>query len=89
MVDLARFCCQNPDCTATASVTPAISRSGRYGKLNHIRLLYCNAGKDRFSERKGTAFFHCHLPEEKARSVLDGCDPKKRLCGSTLRAFQK
>ena len=75
MDDLARFCCQNPDC-------PAYGRRGagnlsvcdRYGKQDHIRLLYCNACKDRFSERKGTPLFHCHLPEEKALAVLQHLD---------------
>ena len=44
---------------------------------DHIRLLYCKACRYRFSERKGTPLFHTHLPEEKARSVLqhlsEGC----------------
>src|SRR5512135_3379067 len=49
-------------------------RCARYGKQNHIRLLYCNACKGRFSERKGTALFHCHLPEEKALTVFQHLD---------------
>ena len=72
MDDLARFCCQNPDCSTYGLRNAGnLSVCARYGKLNHIRLLYCNVCKDRFSERKGTPLFHCHLPEDKARSVLD------------------
>jgi LacI family transcriptional regulator len=71
MDDLARFCCQNPDC-------PAYGRRGagnlsvcdRYGKDHQIRLLYCNACKARFSERKGTPLFDCRMPDEKATAVL-------------------
>ena len=78
MDDLARFCCHNPDCALYGRRGAGnLSVCDRYGKHNHIRLLYCNACKDRFSERKGTPLFHSHLPEEKARSVLqhlsEGC----------------
>ena len=75
MHDLARFCCQNPDCTLYARRDAGnLSVCARYGKQGHIRLLYCKACKDRFSERKGTALFHCHLPEEKALAVLQHLD---------------
>ena len=78
MDDLARFCCQNPHCALYGHRNAAnLSVCDRYGKQNHIRLLYCNVCKYRFSERKGTPLFHSHLPEEKARSVLqhlsEGC----------------
>jgi LacI family transcriptional regulator len=78
MDDLARFCCQNPDCPTYGQRNAAnLSVCDRYGKQNHIRLLYCNACKFRFSERKGTPLFHSHLPAAKARSVLqhlsEGC----------------
>ena len=70
MDDLARFCCQNPDCPLYGRRDAGnLSVCDRYGKQNHIRLLYCNACKARFSERKGTPLFHCHLPEEKALAV--------------------
>ena len=77
MDDLARFCCHNPDCSLYGQRNTAnLSVCGRYGKHNPIRLLY-KACKYRFSERKGTPLFHTHLPEEKARSVLqhlsEGC----------------
>ena len=78
MDDLARFCCQMPDCPRFGQRNAGnLSVCARYGKTNHIRLLYCNACKYRFSERKGTPLFHSHLPEAKARSVLqhlsEGC----------------
>ena len=78
MDDLARFCCQNPDCPASGQRDAGnLSVCARYGKHHHIRLLSCKACKYRFSERRGTPLFHTHLPEEKARSVLhhlgEGC----------------
>jgi hypothetical protein len=78
MDDLARFCCQNSDCpTYGRRDLGNLSVCARYGKQDHIRLLYCKVCKGRFSERKGTPLFHTHLPQEKARSVLhhlsEGC----------------
>ncbi|MGE5858827.1 MAG: helix-turn-helix domain-containing protein [Solirubrobacterales bacterium] len=72
MDDLSRFCCLRPDC-ALYGLRGAgnLTVCGRFGKHNHIRLLYCRACKDRFSERKGTPLFGSHLPEDKARAVLD------------------
>jgi transposase-like protein len=88
MDDLARFCCQNPDCTLYGRRDLGnLSVCDSYGKQNHIRLLYCKACKYRFSERKGTALFHSHLPEQKALDVLqhldDGCGIRQtgRLVG--------
>ncbi len=52
-----------------------LSVCARYGKQDQIRLLYCKACKGRFSERKGTALFHSHLPEEKALAVLPASAP--------------
>src|SRR4051812_42904016 len=75
MDDLARFCCQNPECTLHGSRNAGnLSVCARYGQQDHIRLLYCKACKYRFSERKGTALFHSHLPEEKALAVLQHLD---------------
>jgi transposase-like protein len=75
MDDLARFCCQNPHCTLYARRNAGnLSVCARYGKQNYIRLLYCNACKDRFSERKGTALFHSHLPKQMALAVLQHLD---------------
>ena len=69
---------RNPIAPFTAHATPETSRpAGADGRHNSIRLLYCKACKYRFSERKGTPLFQTHLPEQKARSVLqhlsEGC----------------
>jgi hypothetical protein len=52
----------------------------RYGR-HRRRLLYCCTCKSRSSERKGTPLFNCHLPEEKAISLLEhiaeGCGVRK------------
>ena len=78
MEDLSRFCCLNPDCPdrgkrGTGNVAPR----GFYGPGKSRRLLWCKTCKRRFSERKGTPLFHCHLPAAKAVAVLehlqDGC----------------
>jgi hypothetical protein len=72
MDDLSRFCCQNPDCPLHGQRDLGnLSVCDRYGKGDQIRLLFCRACKSRFSERKGTALFHSHLPTEKAVSVLE------------------
>jgi LacI family transcriptional regulator len=69
--DLARFCCQNQHCKLYGTRDVGnLTVCGRYGKHNHIRLLYCKACKARFSERKGTALFRSNLAAEKATSVL-------------------
>jgi transposase-like protein len=71
MDDLARFCCQNPDCSRYGQRNAGnLSVCARYGKQDRFRLLYCNACKARFSERKGTALFHSNLPPQKAHDVL-------------------
>jgi transposase-like protein len=87
MDDLARFCCHNPDCRLYGLRGAGnLSVCDRYGKQNHIRLLYCNACKARFSERKGTPLFDARLPQEKVESVLEhvaaGCGVRQtgRLC---------
>jgi hypothetical protein len=78
MEDLSRFCCLNPDCPdygkrGCGNVAPR----GFYGPDKSRRLLWCKTCKQRFSERKGTPLFHCHLPADKAVAVLehlqDGC----------------
>ena len=87
MDDLDRFCCQNPDCPQHGRRGAGnLSVCGHFGKADH-RLLYCNACKARFSERKGTPLFDCRLPDEKARSVLhhlaegNGIRQTERLVG--------
>lgn len=85
--DLARFCCQNPDCAL-------YGRRGQdnllvidhFAKARH-RLLYCKTCKARFSEFKGTPFFQSRLPHDKVLAVLqhlaDGCGVRQtaRLVG--------
>jgi transposase-like protein len=72
MDDLTRFCCQNPQCVLHGQRGAGnLSVCDRYGKHQHIRLLYCNRCKARFSERKGTPLFHSCLPQAKAVSVLE------------------
>jgi transposase-like protein len=85
--DLARFCCQNPDCPCYSERDAGnLSICGRFGKANH-RLLYCHICKARFSEFKGTALFNSKLPHDKAQSVLEhlaeGCGVRQtaRLVG--------
>jgi transposase-like protein len=85
--DLARFCCQNPDCDAYGR------RGGdnilvidHFAKARH-RLLYCRACKARSSEFKGTPFFNSKLPHDKVLAVLEhlaeGCGGRQtaRLVG--------
>ncbi len=88
MDDLSRFCCQNPDCTLHGRRDAGnLSVCDHYGKGKHIRLLHCCVCKARFSERRGTALFHSHLPPEKAVSVLahlvegNGVRQTERLVG--------
>jgi transposase-like protein len=69
--DLARFCCQNPDC-------PDHGQRGlgnlrvcfRYGPQQR-RMLACRTCQQRFSERKGTPLFDSRLPDRQVVSVLD------------------
>jgi LacI family transcriptional regulator len=76
--DFSHRCCLNPECPdhgkrGVGNVAPR----GFYGPGKSRRLLYCKTCKVRFSERKGTPLFHCHLPQDKALAVLehldDGC----------------
>lgn len=78
MEDLSRFCCLNPDCAEYGKRGGGnVAPRGSYGPGKSRRLLYCKTCKARFSERKGTPLFHCHLPQGKATAVLehlqDGC----------------
>ena len=78
MEDLSRFCCFNSDCPDRGKRGAGnIAPRAFYGPGKSRRLLYCKTCKRRFSERKGTPLFHCHLPADKALAVLehlqDGC----------------
>jgi transposase-like protein len=88
MKDISKFGCQNKKC-------PDYGKRGannlticdKYGKNNHIRLLYCRTCKSRFSERKGTPLFRMKIDEKKAVSLFEhiseGCGVRKteRLTG--------
>ena len=72
MDDLSRFCCQNSPCPDYGTRGAAnLTLCMRYGKHNHLRLLYCRSCHARFSERKGTPLFQSRLPEEKCVSLLE------------------
>ena len=90
MDDLSRFCCQNEKCADFGKRgTGQLSVCDHYGPRKQRRMLYCLTCKSRFSERKGTALFGCHLPEEKIQKVFahlqEGCGVRKtsRLVGVT------
>src|SRR4051794_7761433 len=69
--DLARLCCQAPDCGHYGTRGAGnLSVCGLFGKYRHIRLLYCSACKARFSEDKGTAFSPPNPPTDQPLSVL-------------------
>ncbi len=85
--DLARFCCQNPDCdTYGRRGEGNILVIDRFGKARH-RLLSCRDCKARFSEFKGTPSFNSKLPHDKVLAVLEhlaeGCGVRQtaRLVG--------
>jgi transposase-like protein len=85
--ELARFCCQNPDC-------PDHGKRGldnlrvcfRYGPQQR-RMLACRTCQQRFSERKGTPLFDSRLSQDQVVSVLnhvaEGCGVRQtsRLVG--------
>ena len=86
-VDVSDLCCVNCRC-------PDYGRRGA-GNLvcrqvrgsSGIRFVRCRSCKQEFSERKGTALFAMHLPEQNAIAVLkhvgDGCGVRQtaRLVG--------
>ena len=87
MIDLQRFCCQNPDCADYGKRGYGnLTICGHYG-ARQLRLLYCRTCKERFSERKGTPLFDTRLPPDKVVAVLhhlaEGCGVRQtsRLVG--------
>jgi transposase-like protein len=71
VADLKKFCCQNPECPDYGQRDKSNLRVGfRYGADKQRRMLVCRTCQQKFSERKGTALFHCKLSDEKAVSVL-------------------
>jgi transposase-like protein len=88
MEELARFCCQNVECSDYGKRDAGnLSVCDRYGANKQRRLLYCATCKARFSERKGTPLFGARLPEKDIVSLLahidEGCGVRKtsRLIG--------
>jgi transposase-like protein len=88
MDDLARFCCQNAECSDYGKRAAGnLSVCDRYGANKQRRLLYCATCKARFSERRGTVLFGARLPEKDIVSLLahidEGCGVRKtgRLIG--------
>jgi LacI family transcriptional regulator len=72
MQALSKLCCQNKRCPDYGKRNANnLTVCGRFGKNNHIRLLYCRTCKKRFSERKGTPLFRMKLAEQKAVSLLE------------------
>jgi len=72
MQALSKFCCQNKKCSDYGKRNANnLSVCGRFGKNDHIRLLYCRTCKSRFSERKGTPLFGLRLSEKKMISLLE------------------
>jgi len=64
MNDLSRFCCLNSKCHDRGKRgTGNLIVCDYYGRNNQRRMLYCRTCKARFSERRGTPFFHTHLPD--------------------------
>lgn len=88
MDDLARFCCQNPECRDYGKRDAGnLSVCDRYGPDKQRRMLYCASCKVRFSERKGTPFFGARLSEQEIVALVahlaEGCGVRKtsRLLG--------
>jgi len=88
MQALSKCCCQNKRCPDYGKRNADnLTVCGRFGKKNHIRLLYCRTCKMRFSERKGTPLFRMKLAEKKAvwllEHVSESCGVRKtsRLVG--------
>lgn len=68
---LSRFCCVQPSCPDYGKRGAGNLRvCDRIGKDKQYRLLRCCTCKARFSERKGTVFFHSRLPADKVVSIL-------------------
>jgi transposase-like protein len=63
---------------------------GWSSKAKHIRCLRCSVCGKSFSERHGTPFFRCQLPEAKVVDIAqhivegNGMRPTSRLCGVSL-----
>src|SRR5512132_1567994 len=88
MDELARFCCQNPQCVDYGKRGAGnLTACRRFGKARQLRLLYCRPCHARVSEHKGTPLFEARLPAAPVQSLLahiaEGCGRRKtsRLVG--------
>ena len=87
----SQFACPNPKCHAFGQRgLPSIRPHGWSSKTQNIRCLRCTlCGKD-CSERHGTAFFRCQLPEAKvldiAQHIVEGMGMRAtgRVCPVSL-----
>ena len=71
MEDVSRLCCLNKFCLGYGMRgAHNLSVCGHTNKAKTIRQIYCRLCKGRFSERKGTVFYHSHMPAEKVISIL-------------------
>jgi LacI family transcriptional regulator len=71
MDDLKKFCCHNKECPQYGiRGGENIRVRDTYGPHN-TRLLQCRTCKQRFSERRGTIFFDCRLPEKTVVSIVE------------------
>ena len=71
MDDLGRFGCQNAGCPdAGKRGNGNVTVTMRYGPNTSRRMLRWSTCKARFSERKGTPLFNCHLSAERAAAIL-------------------
>lgn len=89
--DWSAFACPNPQCPVFGQRgLPSIRPHGWSSATQGIRCLRCTACGKSFSERHGTPFFRCQLPEAKvvdiAHHIIEGTGmrPTGRLCGVSL-----
>ena len=72
MEDLKNFFCWNSECPKYGIRGAGnIHIRAWVGKNEDIRLLYCLACKQPFSERRGTVLFDSRLPKEKVIEVME------------------
>jgi transposase-like protein len=69
---LEDFCCQNKECPQAGQRGQGnLYFRGWSGKGQRIRMVYCRTCKKSFSERKGTVFEGCQLPQDKVLSLVE------------------
>lgn len=87
----SQFACPKSECRAFGQRgLQSIRPHGWFSKTQGIRCLRCTVCNKCFSERHGTPFFRCQLPQAKvvdiANHVVEGAGmrPTSRLCGVSL-----